>query len=64
MSEFHGLKGLSAPAHRALANAGHETLKDLTKITETALAELHGMGPKAVTALRDVLKEKGLSFKK
>ena len=35
MSEFDGLKGLSAPAHRALANAGHETLKDLTKITET-----------------------------
>lgn len=64
MNEWDNVKGLSAPARRALVNAGHETLKDLTKVTEKALSELHGMGPKAVTALRDVLKEKGLSFKK
>jgi len=64
MSEWDAIKGLSAPARRALANAGHATLKDLTKVTEAALTELHGMGPKAVTALRDALKEKGLSFKK
>jgi DNA-directed RNA polymerase alpha subunit len=64
MSEWDSIKGLSAPARRALANAGHETLKDLTKVSEAALAELHGMGPKAVTALRVALMEKGLSFKK
>jgi hypothetical protein len=64
MTDWDDLEGMSAPARRALANAGHETFKDLTKLTEAALAELHGMGPKAITALRDALKEKGLTFKK
>ncbi|HEY2213652.1 MAG TPA: helix-hairpin-helix domain-containing protein [Acidimicrobiales bacterium] len=64
MSDWDDLKGMSAPARRALANAGHETFKDLAKLTEAALAELHGMGPKAITTLRDALKEKGLTFKK
>jgi DNA-directed RNA polymerase alpha subunit len=64
MREWDAIKGLSAPARRALVNAGHDTLKDLTKVTEAALGELHGMGRKAVTALRDALKDKGLSFKK
>jgi|HubBroStandDraft_6_1064221.scaffolds.fasta_scaffold3251216_2 DNA-directed RNA polymerase alpha subunit len=63
-SDWDAIKGLSAPARRALANAGHTTIKDLTKVTEKALGELHGMGPKAVTALKDALKEMGLGFKK
>ncbi len=63
-SEWESIKGLSAPARRALVNAGHATLTDLTKVSEKALSELHGMGPKAIVALRDALKTKGLSFKK
>jgi hypothetical protein len=44
MSDWDDLKGMAAPARRALANAGHETFKDLTKLTEAVLAEPHGMG--------------------
>jgi hypothetical protein len=63
-SEWESIKGLSAPARRALANAGHATLKDLTKVSEKALGELHGMGPKAIVALKEALEKSGLSFKR
>src|SRR5215211_5525412 len=52
----------SAPAERALVQAGYSRLKQLTKITEAELTKLHGMGPKALRILREALKAKGLSF--
>ncbi|MFM8425710.1 MAG: DUF1801 domain-containing protein, partial [Chloroflexota bacterium] len=47
----------------ALEAAGYTNLKQLTKVTEAEIAQLHGMGPKALGILRDTLKAQGLSFK-
>ena len=54
---------IGAPATRALEAAGYANLKQLTKVTEAEIAQLHGMGPKALGILRDTLKAQGLSFK-
>ena len=54
---------LSAPATRALANAGIRNLDDLTRWTEPDLVALHGVGPTAVDALRRALAGVGKSFK-
>lgn len=54
---------IGAPALRALEAAGYANLKQLTKVTEEELAQLHGMGPKALEILREALKAEGLSFK-
>ncbi len=54
---------IGAPATRALEAAGYANLKHLTKVTESEIAQLHGMGPKALGILREALKAEGLSFK-
>ena len=54
---------IGAPATRALEAAGYSRLSQLTKVSEAELGQLHGMGPKAISILRETLKEKGLSFK-
>jgi len=54
---------IGAPATRALEAAGYTNLKQLTKLTEAELAQLHGMGPKALNILRESMKADGLSFK-
>lgn len=56
--------GLSAPARRALHNNGIKTLKDISKLTEEEILQLHGIGKTAIPILQKALKEKGLSFKK
>ncbi|MBI5950570.1 MAG: DNA-binding protein [Chloroflexi bacterium] len=56
------LPKLAAPAQRALQSIGVTTLKQLTKITEAELLQLHGMGPNALGKLRQALAEKSLSF--
>lgn len=53
---------LGAPAERALAGAGIKNLKQLTKLTEAEIKQLHGVGPNAVGKLRQAMAEKGLSF--
>jgi hypothetical protein len=55
-------KGVAAPAQRALANAGYTRLEQLAGVKESDLRRLHGMGPKAITALRQALEELGLTF--
>ncbi|MEI9944424.1 MAG: hypothetical protein WDN26_09435 [Chitinophagaceae bacterium] len=55
---------LSAPARRALENAGITSFAKLSKTSEAAILKLHGMGPGSLPKLRAALKEKGLSFKK
>lgn len=57
------LPKLAAPARRALRSAGIIGLKDLTKVSEDELMQLHGMGGNALGALRDALEAKGLSFR-
>ena len=54
---------IGSPATRALEAAGYTNLKQLTKVTEAEIAQLHGMGPKALGILRDTLKAQGWSFK-
>jgi len=53
---------LAAPARRALAEADYTSLEQLATITEAELKRLHGMGPKALSQLKDALAEQGLSF--
>jgi DNA repair protein RadC len=53
---------LAAPARRALLGAGYLRLEQLTKISETELKQLHGIGPNAIKQLRRALEARGLSF--
>jgi uncharacterized protein YdhG (YjbR/CyaY superfamily) len=52
------------PARRALEREGYFRLGQLTKVAESELMKLHGMGPNALGMLKDALKAKGLSFAK
>jgi len=53
---------IGQPAHRALQGAGIKTLDQLCNYSEKELLALHGLGPKALRILRDLLAEHGLSF--
>ena len=53
---------LGAPARRALAGAGITRLEQLTQRHEDDIARLHGMGPKAMSQLREALAAKGISY--
>jgi hypothetical protein len=53
---------LPAPARRALEGAGYTTLDALAAVSERDLLLLHGMGPKAVSQLREALAEHKLTF--
>jgi DNA repair protein RadC len=53
---------LAAPAQRALANAGIQNLKQLSKFSETEIKQLHGIGPNALKQLHAALAAQGLSF--
>ena len=55
---------IPAPAERALASAGVEGLRHLTRFTEDELLALHGFGPKALDMLRTTLAERGLGFRR
>ncbi len=48
--------GLAAPARRALVGAGLLTLDDVREATDAELRQLHGMGPRAIEAIRVALK--------
>jgi uncharacterized protein YdhG (YjbR/CyaY superfamily) len=56
-------RGIGNPARNALEHAGYSKLRQLTRVTEAEIAQLHGMGPKALGILREALKAKGWSFK-
>lgn len=55
-------RGVSAPAARALASAGYQSLDQLAGVPERDLLALHGMGPKAIRVLREALVAQGLDF--
>lgn len=57
------LPKIGAPATRALAATGITSLKQVSLWREEDLAQLHGMGPKALDILKKALKENGLAFK-
>ncbi len=52
------LPKLAAPARRALAGAGYTRLEQLADVSDADLEKLHGMGPRAITAIRDALRER------
>jgi hypothetical protein len=53
---------LARPAQRPLVNAGYVRLEQFTKISEAEIEQLHGIGPNALTQLRQALAAYGLSF--
>ena len=57
------LPSIGAPATRALAAAEITRLSQLTEHRADDLLELHGMGPRAIAVLREVLSKHGLSFR-
>ncbi len=57
-------EGLSAPAKRALENAGIKTLETLSTYTEREILLLHGVGPSSLPLLKKRLAAKRLAFKK
>ena len=56
------LPKLSAPATRALHNAGLTTLRQVADVPRQELADLHGMGPKALRIIEEALAEHGLEL--
>jgi len=54
---------LPKPAVRGLLGAGLTSLDDISASTERELLALHGVGPKAVRILREVLAAKGMSLR-
>lgn len=57
------LSKISAPARRALENIRITSLPQLAQYSEKEILALHGMGPKALTILKQELKNNGLTFK-
>jgi hypothetical protein len=53
---------LSAPALRALENAGIASLAQLAKRTEREIADLHGMGPKGIRLPKSEMRTEKLAF--
>lgn len=56
--------GLAQPALRAFASAGYTRLAQFTKIRETDLLQLHGVGPRAIEIIRQALREQGKSLRR
>jgi hypothetical protein len=56
--------GLAAPARRALVDADLLKLGDLVRMSKADLAELHGMGPQAMSILKRELKRQGIHLRK
>jgi predicted flap endonuclease-1-like 5' DNA nuclease len=63
MSRLETLPKISAPATRALANAGITSLSQLAGCRRAELAALHGIGPKALSILEASLAEVGLQLR-
>jgi predicted flap endonuclease-1-like 5' DNA nuclease len=56
------LPKIGAPATRALNGAGYTSLGQLAGVSRSDLAELHGMGPKALRIIDDELEQHGLAL--
>jgi hypothetical protein len=58
-----GFPKLPAPARRALARAAYTRLEQLAQVPKSEIEQLHGMRPTGITALRDALDERVLTFR-
>lgn len=55
-------KGVGAPAARALAAAGYSHLAQLDGVPADRVAQLHGVGPRALKVLQEALEQRGMSL--
>ena len=55
-------KGTGNPASRAFRAAGYLCLDDLAGVPAAELAQLHGVGPKALTVVQRALEQTGKSL--
>ncbi|HEX5919192.1 MAG TPA: hypothetical protein VFY76_15130 [Nocardioides sp.] len=55
-------RNIGAPATRALREVGVTTLEQVATHTAEELAAIHGVGPVAVTRLREAMADQGLAF--
>ena len=55
-------RGIGRAATGALLAAGYTDLAQLDGVPAADLLRLHGVGPKAVTVLREALAERGLTL--
>lgn len=63
LPELKSIK-IGNPAQRALEAAGINTLMQLCDFTEKEILALHGIGPKAIRIIKELLDKEGFSFKK
>lgn len=56
------LPKVGAPAVRALTTAGYTCLQDLAGVSRSHLANLHGVGPKAIEIIQAALEEYNLTL--
>ncbi|MCB5280515.1 MULTISPECIES: hypothetical protein [unclassified Arthrobacter] len=55
-------RGISAPARRALAHAGVESLEQVAARGGRGLARMHGICPRTLAQLQDALDDQGLEL--
>jgi hypothetical protein len=53
------LPKIGAPATRALNAAGYSSLRQLVGVPRSELAQLHGVGPKALRIIEEQLEQHG-----
>ncbi|PPK92593.1 hypothetical protein CLV92_11322 [Kineococcus xinjiangensis] len=54
---------IGRPALRALAAAGVTSLPGLARLREADLLQMHGVGPRALSLLREALAREGLALR-
>jgi hypothetical protein len=54
---------LSAPARRALTNAGIQSLQQVSGFSEKEILAMHGIGKTSIPILKQALAQEGLKFK-
>ena len=55
--------GIGRPALRALTAAGATSLHELCRFSEANLRQMHGVGPRALSLLKDALAREGLALR-
>lgn len=63
MTDFDGVPGIASPAKRALAAAGVTRVADLARFTEAEVKAWHGIGPRVIVALKELLEQHGVNFR-
>lgn len=54
---------MGRPANAALVAMGITTLDQVTRMTESELAAVHGVGPQAIRILREELSARGMALR-